>query len=345
MNQTVGIASLNYYIPSGRITSEEMSKKSKIPEWVFTEKIGIMRKPIAARDEHPTEMGLKAALGAIEKAKIKPQDLNIIAYCGAGDYDYRFWSPAAKIQGLIEAENAFAFEVRNFCNSGNLGLHLCRNMLLADPDLTYALVICSDKLSYLVNYNDPDAVSTFILADGAVATILKKGETTNKLLAYYAVTDGKLSDYLKVPLGGTQFPFDFSDITPDLNYLKVSNPKQLDMILSDIYLENYQKVINIALSKSNLCKKDINFLFTNQVKKSLSHKILNSLGLNEEQTYISLSEYGHLGAVDTLFCLTKTLESEKINSGDIVVLASSATGFSWAALIVKFLDVTDGSRI
>ena len=133
-----------------------------------------------------------------------------------------------------------------------------------------------------------------------------------------------------------------SNISPTVSYLGSipSNPKQLDVILSDIYLENYQKVINKALSKSNLFKEDINFLFTNQVKKSLSCKILNSLGLKEEQTYISLSEYGHLGAVDPLFCLAKTLENKQINSGDIIVLTSSATGFSWAALIVKFLSVS-----
>lgn len=341
MNLTVGIASLNYYIPSGRITSEEIAKKSSIPEWVFTQKIGIRRKPIAARDEHPTEMGLKAALGAIEKAKIKPQELNIIIYCGAGDYDYRFWSPAAKIQGLIGAENAFAFEVRNFCNSGNLGLHLCRNMLLADLEMSYGLVICSDKLSSLLNYNDSDAVSTFIMADGAVAAILKKGETSNKILAYHAITDGKLADYLKIPLGGTQFPLNSSDIAPELHYLKVSNPRQLDTTLSDIYLENYQRVIKKTLAKSNFFLKDLDFLFTNQVKKSLSHKILSALELKEEQTYISLPEYGHLGAVDTLFCLAKTLENEQINSDELVVLASSAAGFSWAAIIVKYLGVTE----
>lgn len=345
MNQTVGIAALNYYIPSGRITSAEMSKNSQIPEWVFTEKIGIASKPVAAKDEQPTAMGVKAALGAIEKANIQPQDIDIIAYCGAGDYDYRFWSPAAKIQGLINADNACAFEVRNFCNSGNLGLHLCRNMLLADPDLSYALVICSDKLSSLINYQDPAAVSTFIMADGAVATVLKKGETSNRLLAYHAMTDGKLSDYLKVPLGGTQFPFSGPSSEPELNFLHVSNPKQLDTILSDIYLENYQKVINKALSKSHLLTKDIHFLFTNQVKKSLSHKILDSLALTAEQTYNSLFEYGHLGAVDTMFCLAKTLENERITAGNNVVLASSATGFSWAALVIQFLASTDSIGI
>ncbi|MEM7714469.1 MAG: 3-oxoacyl-[acyl-carrier-protein] synthase III C-terminal domain-containing protein, partial [Cyanobacteria bacterium P01_A01_bin.68] len=81
---------------------------------------------------------------------------------------------------------------------------------------------------------------------------------------------------------------------------------------------------------------DVDFLFTNQVKKSLLKRILESLGLTKEQTFISLAENGHLGAVDTIFCLGKTLESNKIKSGNLVVLASSAAGFSWAALTVKY---------
>ncbi|MDJ0591086.1 MAG: 3-oxoacyl-[acyl-carrier-protein] synthase III C-terminal domain-containing protein [Pleurocapsa sp. MO_226.B13] len=334
MNQTVGIAALNYYIPSGKITSAEMSQKSNIPEWLFTEKIGIKEKPIAATEEHPTEMGLKAALGAIEKAQIEPQDLDIIAYCGVGDYDYRFWSPAAKIQGLLEAKNACAFEVRNLCNSGNLGLHLCRNMLLADPDLDYALVICSDKLSPLINYQDSEAVSTFIMADGAVAAVLKKGEKSNKLLAYYAMTDGQLADYIKIPLGGTQIPAHLPSLDPNLNYIKVSDRQQLNTIFAQTYLQNYQRAIVKALTKSNLSLEDLDFLFTNQVKISLSHRISKAVGLNREQIYISLPKYGHLGAVDTLFGLAKTLENEQINFGDVVVLASSAAGFSWAALAI-----------
>ncbi|WP_442937877.1 3-oxoacyl-[acyl-carrier-protein] synthase III C-terminal domain-containing protein [Nostoc sp.] len=51
---------------------------------------------------------------------------------------------------------------------------------------------------------------------------------------------------------------------------------------------------------------------------------------------MSLPEYGHLGAVDTIFGLAKTLESKKIKPGNLVVLASSAAGFSWAALTVKY---------
>ncbi len=105
-NKSVGITSIGYYIPSGVLTSEEMAKLANLPVSVLTEKIGIQKKPIAASD-----MGIKAALEAIEKAQIKASEIDIIAYCGAADYDYRFWSPAAKIQAEIGADNAFAFEV------------------------------------------------------------------------------------------------------------------------------------------------------------------------------------------------------------------------------------------
>ena len=334
--ETVGITSISYYIPSGILTSEEMAKLANLPVSVFSEKIGINKKPIANQDEHPSDMGIKVALEAIDQAGITPSEIDLIAYCGAGDYDYKFWSPAAKIQDEIRAENAFAFEVKNFCNSGNLGIHICRNMLLADSDLDYALVICSDKLSMLLDYSDQDCLSTFVMGDGAAAAILKKGEPTNQILSYHAITNGKFADFIKVPIGGTKFPVSGQPIDSELSYLKVVNPKENEIILTDLYFENYGKAVQKSLHKSGYSISEIDFLFINQVKKSFSQKFLNSLGLTDEQTLISLPEYGHFGPVDTMFCLAKTLDSKKIKPGNIVVLASAALGFSWAALTVKY---------
>ncbi|NET17336.1 MAG: hypothetical protein F6K08_33235 [Okeania sp. SIO1H6] len=90
------------------------------------------KKSIAAEDEHPSHMGIKPAISALEKAEIKPEEIDLIVYCGVGDYDYRFWSPAAKIKGISAGKSSHTFEVENFCNSGNLGIHICRNMLQTD---------------------------------------------------------------------------------------------------------------------------------------------------------------------------------------------------------------------
>jgi 3-oxoacyl-[acyl-carrier-protein] synthase III len=333
--QFVGIKSIGYYLPGEVMTSNDMAQLSGIPASVFIEKIGIVQKPVAGTDEHPSEMGTKAALDAIEKAGIPPAAIDLIAYCGAGDYDYRFWSPAAKIQGEISANNAFAFEVRNFCNGGNLGIHICRNMLLADSSYRYALVVCSDKLSHLLNYSDPACLSTFIMADGVAAVVLEKGEKTNRIIAYHGITDGSLADFLKIPAGGTRV---LDDADGCKNLLSVENPQELDRIFSELYLKNYQLVVRASLEKSGYGLDDVHLLLTNQVKKSLAEQILTALGLREDQTLITLLEFGHLGPMDTLFGLAKSLELGKIAPGNIVVLASSAAGFSWAALTLHWLQ-------
>ncbi len=40
-NETVGIATIGYYIPSGVMTREAIAKLADIPLWVLTEKIGM----------------------------------------------------------------------------------------------------------------------------------------------------------------------------------------------------------------------------------------------------------------------------------------------------------------
>lgn len=330
----VGIKSIGYYLPEAVMTHQDMAQLSGIPPSVFAEKIGVLQKPVAGTDEHPSEMGTRAALAALEKAGIAPSAIDLIAYCGAGDYDYRFWSPAAKIQGEIGASNAFAFEIRNFCNGGNLGIHICRNMLLADSAYRYALVICSDKLSHLINYADPACMSTFTMADGAAAVVLEKGEKTNRIMAYHAMTDGSLADFLKIPGGGTRLA---DNSGRNKNLLNVEDPQALDRILSELYLKNYQVVVKASLEKSGYQLADVDLLLTNQVKRSLAQQILAALGLREDQTVVTLTELGHLGPMDTLFGLAKSLEQDKIAPGDVVVLASSAAGFSWAALTLQWI--------
>ena len=147
-----------------------------------------------------------------------------------------------------------------------------------------------------------------MVGDGAVAAVLKKGEPTNQLLNYASRTDGSTVDCIKVPMGGTRHPYTQIEqgapaSASRLNYICVDDPEGLDRILSLTYLENYVEVINRAVEKSGHSLKDINFLFTNQVKRSLSHDIFQSVGLGEENTVSSIRDYGHMGTVDTLFNL------------------------------------------
>ncbi len=68
--------------------------------------------------------------------------------------------------------------------------------------------------------------------------MLKKGESSNKILSYHGITDGKLADFILVPLGGTKLPVKGENLDLALNYVKVENRQKLDEILSEVYLKN-----------------------------------------------------------------------------------------------------------
>ncbi|MHB8120098.1 MAG: 3-oxoacyl-ACP synthase [Methanothrix sp.] len=337
-SDTVGIASIGYYIPESTITSSEISKLSGIPLQVFKEKIGMEKKHIAAPDEQPSDMGIRAAREAVQRAGIDAREIGIIAYCGASFYDYRIWSPAARVQAALGADDCYAFEVKNGCNGGNLGINLCKNLALCHPEKEYALVVCSEKLSPLIDYTDKSSLSLFMVGDGAAAALLKKGEAENQLLEYASITDGSTVDCVKVPLGGTKMPYGHTAHDSRSKYICVDDPDGLDRILSQTYLDNYIKVITRAVQKSGYSLEDIDFLFTNQVKRSLSKDIFQSLGLSEKNTLTSIEDYGHMGTVDTLFNLGRAIEERQIKPGDLIVIASSGAGFTWAAMAVKFCE-------
>lgn len=332
----VGIAAIGCYIPAGVETSREMAEKSGFPEYVFTDKIGIRRKPVAAEGEQPSEMGVRAAREAIERAGISPEMIDVVVYCGGAFYDYGVWSPAARIQHEIGAINAFAFEVKNGCNGGNLGLHLASRQLMTDPELEYALVVCSDVFSRLVNYGDDRLLTLFHCSDGATAAVLRKGEPGNRLLAYAGISDGSLVDAIRVPLGGTRIPWSPEGVDGGQDRWLIEDPEGLALVFSDVYLKNYVRVVRDAVRKSGHAMADIDFLFTNQVKHSTLDAVFDALGVPRERTLRTIEQYGHMAASDTLLALSRSLDEGRVRPGNLVVLASSGTGFNWAATVIRF---------
>jgi 3-oxoacyl-[acyl-carrier-protein] synthase-3 len=333
----VGIAAIGSYIPEGVETSREMAAKSGFPESVFVDRIGLRQKAVAAPQEHASDLGIKAALDALARARVAPEDVDLVLFCGCAFYDWGVWSPAARIQHQIGAANAFAYEVKNGCNGGNLGLHLASRHLLADPDLDCALVVCADLFSRLVDYADERLISMFPGGDGATAAVLRKHHPGNRVLSYAGISDGSLVDAVRVPFGGTRLSWDGQGGAPGrAGCWQIEDPERLAAVFSDLYLQNYVRVVREALRKCGRSLAEVDFLFTNQVKKSTHEAIFAALGLPPDKTCRTMEHFGHQACSDTLLGLAQSLAAGRIRPGDLVVLASSGIGFHWAATVLQY---------
>src|SRR5437763_11136549 len=76
--RTVSIVGTGSYVPEKRLTNDDLSKiVDTSDEWITT-RTGIKERRIVAKDEHTSDMAAKAALNALEQAKISAADVDLI---------------------------------------------------------------------------------------------------------------------------------------------------------------------------------------------------------------------------------------------------------------------------
>ena len=320
-----GIVDAATFIPESVESIQSISEQSGIDAEELTEKIGLKQKPVALNIS-PYEMGLESAKRVLDKTGIDPKEIGFLIYAGGSMYDDGLCFPASRLQHTLGAANAQTFEIRNACNGSHLAIHMLSGMM-ANTDYPYGLIVCAEKWQPFVDYKDHDSISLFILADGGGSFLVSNKKPQLEFEHYHSCNDPSLSEYVTIRAGGTEK----SHSSEEDEKIRVHNRDALNTVLSETYLENYREVISKVMTQSNITNQEIQKIFTNQVKLSLTCDILGSFDKGLADTIVTLPEYGHLGSVDLILGIEMALTNQVLSSGDRFLMASSGLGFTWAA--------------
>ncbi len=331
----IGIKNIGTYIPEGVRDSKYISEKSGIPEDVVIEKFGIKQVRRAREDETVSYMGTMAALDAL--GDTDPLSIDLVVYCGSEYKDYYLLNCAAKIQDKIGAKNAASFEIHSLCSAGVYSLKIVKSMMLSDDSINRAIIVSSSKEGDLINYSDLDSRFMFNFGDGAAAVLLEKNYRRNVILESHMISDGRFAeDVLIKGIGCANFER-FDEMDPNDKYLSVTNLKSMKERLDPITMDNFMGAMKGALQKSNLTMEDVGYLAPIFMKKSMLDGLTQSMGLREDQSFL-LEDYGHCQSADCFISLKEGERLDRLKDGDIAVLLSAGTGYTWASTIVKWGD-------
>src|SRR5512133_3591568 len=112
--RTVSIIGTGSYVPEKILTNEDLSRMvDTSDEWITT-RTGIKERRVAAKDENTIDMASKAALRAIEQAKVSPEEIDMILVATATP-DMIFPATACFVQKKIGAKNAACLDVSAAC--------------------------------------------------------------------------------------------------------------------------------------------------------------------------------------------------------------------------------------
>jgi len=169
------IASLATYVPPRVLTNADLEKLVDTNnDWIM-QRVGIRERHIAGPGVATSDLGKQAALAAIERAGITPDDIGVII-TGTVTPDMMFPSTACLIQHKIGAHHAWGFDLSAACSAFTYSLTTA-SQLVASGAHEHALVVGADVMSSIIDYKD--RATCVLFGDGAGAVVVsaaKEGE-------------------------------------------------------------------------------------------------------------------------------------------------------------------------
>ncbi|MEZ4316369.1 MAG: 3-oxoacyl-ACP synthase [Myxococcota bacterium] len=329
----VGILATGTYLPSPRMGSDELARRTGIPEAVIRERFGIHSKPVPGPDDHPCAMGAHAANAALAKCGVDPGEIDVVLSISEEYKEHPLMVSGIKIQQLVGAKNAWAMDVAQRCCTTVSALKLARGLMATDDRVRTVLLAGGYRNGDLIDYQNPRVSFMYALAAAGGALVLRRDVDENLVLDASLLSDGDFADDVSVWSGGTVAPVTAEDLGTGRMMLDVHDVEAMKARLGERSHANFMHVIHEARDRSGFAAVD--YLGLLHMKRSAHHAVLSDLGMTESQsTY--LEDYGHMGQLDPIFSLELGAASGRLRDGHRVVLASAGVSYAWGAVGVQW---------
>lgn len=325
--KSVGILSTGKYVPEKILTNADLEKMVETnDEWIVT-RTGMKERHIAREDEASSDLAYEAALIALKKANLAPEDLDLILVATITP-DSAFPSTACILQNRLGAKKAAAFDLSAACSGFIYGLASASNFI-ATGMYKNALVIGAECLSKITDYTDRNTCILF--GDGAGAVVLGEVPAGRGFLSFELGADGSGGELLKLAGGGSRMPSSQSTVDNKQHYIYMAG--------SEVFKFAVRIMGNAAeevLRKAGLEKSDIDLLVPHQANIRIIQSAVHRLNLPEEKCMINLHKYGNVSAASIPLALAEADEEGRIKPGDCVVLVGFGGGLTWGATAIRW---------
>ena len=312
------ILSTGSYLPQHIRTNADLEKMvDTSDEWIVT-RSGIRERRIASPDETVSTMGFEAAKKAIEAANINPQEIDLILVATTSN-SHAYPSAACQIQGILEIDDAIAFDLAAACTGFVYALGVA-DQFIRTGKVKKALVIGSDLNSRKLDETDRSTVVLF--GDGAGAVILEASEQEGIISTHlHASADKNAALLLPQPERGVA----------KSGYIEMQGNETFKLAVREL-----SNVVEETLAANNLDKKDIDWLVPHQANLRIISATAKKLDMDMSQVVVTLDRYANNSAATVPVALDEAVRDGRIQRGQLLLLEAFGGGWTWGSALVRF---------
>lgn len=321
-----GIRGVGAYLPEKVLTNRDLEKMvDTTDEWILS-RTGIQERRIADPGQSASDLGLRAAIQALDNAKLKPTDLDLIIVATITP-DMLFPSTACAIQYKLGAKCG-AFDLAAACSGFTYGLAVADG-LIRSGSYNNILLVGTEVLSGFIDWKDRSTCVLF--GDGAGAAVLSQNWKQGRILTNSLGADGSQGDILKIPGGGSCNPPTAQTVQAGLHFLKMQGTE-----VFKVAVRTMEEAVRQTVAQANLKVSDINLLIPHQANKRILQAVSERLELSEDKVYVNVHRYGNISSASTVVALYEALRDGRIHEGDLIGLVAFGGGLTWGASLVRW---------
>ena len=313
------------YLPANVVTNDDLSACVETSDEWIRRRTGITQRHFVADGETTADLASNAATKALAQAGLAPTDIDLIIVATTTP-DNTFPSTATKVQHLIGASGAIAFDVQAVCAGFIYAVDVADAMLRGGRGRR-ALVIGAESFSKLLDWQD--RTTCVLCGDGAGAVILEivDGDSDFGIRSSVLHADGAYRDILYVDGGPSS--------NQDVGHVRMEGKEVFRHAI-----EKLASVMDEALAKADMHPHDIDWLVPHQANLRIIDATARRMGLGTEKVMININKYGNTTAGTIPLCLYDW--KDQLSNGDGLILTAFGGGFTWGSVYLKWAYDSEG---
>jgi 3-oxoacyl-[acyl-carrier-protein] synthase-3 len=330
MEQTVraAIAGIGGHVPPRVLTNEDFEKfLDTSDEWI-TQRTGIKERRVVSEGETTLTMSVEAAQQALESAKVKPTDLDLIILATITP-EMPFPATACMLQKELGAKDVPAFDISAAC-SGFIYALIIGDQFIKTGMYKNVLVVGVDIMTHYSDYTD--RTSCILFGDGAGAAVLQATAEDNRGIQYGVMhADGEGWDYIYAAGGGTRNPTSHETVDARMHYVTMKGRE-----VYKFAVEKMQWLLGDCMKKCNLTPDDVTMVIPHQVNVRIIKSAAERHNFPLEKVYMNIYKYGNTSAASVPLALYDAVHEGKITRGSTVILIAFGGGLSCVGAVLKY---------
>lgn len=326
-HRRASITGTGAFLPPKRLTNQDLERMvDTSSEWII-KRTGIKERRIVEDGVATSDLAEKAALRALEDARVSPKDVDLIITSTITP-DSLFPSTSCYVQKKIGADKAGAFDVLAACAGFIYALSIGQNFINSGA-MDNVLIIGAECLSKVTDYTD--RTTCILFGDGAGATLLQRGTGRSEILTTYLGADGNHTDVLKLPAGGSKIPSSVKTLQDRLHYIKFRGREVFKLAIT-----NLTELISNTVKSSGFRLEDISVFILHQSNFRIIEATMERLNVPLEKIFFNIDRYGNTSSASIPIAIDEAKKVGRLKPGDLVLLAAFGGGLTWSSSIIRW---------